>query len=178
MVCGFHKPPSEWGQLDTSEKRNPGSAVIRAQYNGKSILLTGDTVGRHLDDPPKTCIAAEKFMIEMSEVVKIDSDVLIAPHHGADNGSSIDFIRAVSPEFVVFPAGHKYKDPRAQAAAPYIGLGVPKDRMFRTDRGDDEGGEEWDEGWIPGNHDPVDDDDVDILITKQGAVKVAYRNAE
>ncbi|MHC4698763.1 MAG: hypothetical protein ACYTFA_18695 [Planctomycetota bacterium] len=111
-------------------------------------------------------------------VVKIDSDVLIAPHHGADNGSSTDFIRAISSNFVVFPAGHKYKHPRAKAAARHIGLGVPKGRMSRTDRGDDEGSEEWDEGRIPGNHDPVGDDDVDILVTKQGAVKVAYRNAE
>ncbi len=52
--------------------------------------------------------------------------------------------------------------------------------MFRTDYGDDESGgdddKEWQRGRIPGHHDRPGDDDVDITITKSGALTVAYRN--
>ena len=44
-------------------------------YKGNSVLLTGDFVGRLATD---ACIASEKAMV-------VGSDVLIAPHHWADN---------------------------------------------------------------------------------------------
>ena len=47
--------------------------------------------------------------------------------------------------------------------------------MFRTDRGDDEGANEWDNERIPGNVDPAGDDDVDVLIKADGTVQVEYR---
>ena len=51
-------------------------------------------------------------MVEMAPVITIDSDVMIAPHHGGGNGSSTKFIEAVSPKYVIFPAGHhmRYQD--------------------------------------------------------------------
>jgi beta-lactamase superfamily II metal-dependent hydrolase len=177
MVAGWHKPPSEWGLSEGSaEYKNAGSIVIRLQFKDKSVLLTGDTVGRHIGDPESTCIAAEKYMVEGASVIKIDSDVLVAPHHGADNASSLDFIRAVSPEYVIFSAGHKFHHPRASTANRYLSTGIPKERMSRTDRGDDEGSEEWEYGRVPGNVDPAGDDDVDILIRPNGSIVVDYRN--
>ncbi len=79
--------------------------------------------------------------------------MLIAPHHGADNGSSKAFIDAVSPEWVIFTAGHAHKHPRAVAAQRYLNSGVKLDNMFRTDLGDDEGVKEWDHGRISGHKD-------------------------
>lgn len=55
-------------------------------------------------------------MVDRSEVIKIDSDVIVAPHHGANNGSSEKFIEKVSPEFVIFGAGHDHQHPTAAAA--------------------------------------------------------------
>ena len=179
MVCGFHKPPADWGSLSQSEKRNAGSVVIRLLYKDKSILFTGDTVGRHIGDAANACIAAEKFMIDMSKVITIDSDVLIAPHHGADNGSSTAFIQAVSPEFVIFSAGHDYDHPRAAAAQRYRDQEVALAKMFRTDFGDDEsddGDDEWTHGRQAGTQDGPGDDDVDILIRSTGELVVGYRN--
>ena len=49
--------------------------------------------------------------------------------------------------------------------------------MLRTDRGDDEGAEEWDFGRIAGCTDLRGDDDVEIVIRQTGAVEVAYRQA-
>ena len=115
-----------------AEFRNAGSVVIRLKYKGKSILFTGDAVGRHIDDPEDALIASEKFMIENSEVIKIDSDVLIAPHHGADNGSSNAFISAVSPEWVIFTAGHTHKHPRGVAAQRYLDSGVKLDNNVQN----------------------------------------------
>lgn len=176
MVAGFHEPPADWGSLSKSERRNAGSIVIRLQFRGKSILFTGDAVGRHIGDPADALIATEKFMVENSEVIEIDSDVLIAPHHGADNGSSTAFIQKVSPTWVIFPAGHAHKHPRAVAAQRYLNAGVDITKMLRTDRGDDEGTKEWNHGRQAGHSDPARDDDVDILIRPSGEIVVSYRN--
>ncbi len=175
VVAAFHKPPADWDIISTSEKRNAGSIVIRLQYKGKSILFCGDAVGRHLNDPPDSLLATEKFMLDMSPAIPIDSDVLIAPHHGADNGSSTAFIQAVSPRHVIFSAGHKHQHPRASTAQRYRDNGVSVNRMFRTDLGDNEGGNEWTHG-STSQRDPVGDDDVDILIRANGQIVVEYRN--
>lgn len=178
MVFGLHRPPPEWDALglSDSEEKNAGSIVIRIQYKGKSILFTGDFVGRKINDPVNVCIAAEKEMVDNSPVINIDSDVIIAPHHGADNGSSTDFIKKVSPEYVIFSAGHDYEHPRASTAKRYLDNGVQLSKMFRTDRGDDEGSSEWNHLRQAGNHDSAGDDDVDILIREDGSLIVEYRN--
>ena len=70
-------------------------------------------------------------MVDMAGVIDIDSDVLIAPHHGADNGSSTEFISAVSPDFVIFSAGHRHDHPSNVTAQRYITSGVNVANMFR-----------------------------------------------
>lgn len=175
IVCAFNEPPSSWGTLSLSEFRNAGSIVARLYYQGRSVLFCGDTVGRHNGDPADACIAAEKFMVDHAPVVTIRSDVIIAPHHGADNGSSRSFIDAVHPEFVVFSCGHNYDHPRKATADRYLASGVSVEKMFRTDLGDDEGSAEWEQGRIAGHHDSVGDDDVEISISPQGTVEVKYR---
>ncbi len=128
-----------------SEKRNAISIVVRLDFQGKSILFSGDTVGRRIDEPDTACKDAEKIMVDRHNAgtVSLDADVLIAPHHGGDNGSSACFILAVDPGFVVFSAGHDHHHPTSSAAGRYTSAGVPVNRIFRTDRGDDEGSGEW-----------------------------------
>ena len=185
FVSGFYAPPEHWdikGGKTSGEFRNAGSIVIRLSFKGKSILFTGDAVGRHSGDPDENAlIANEKFMVENADAIKIDSDVLIAPHHGADNGSSTAFINAVSPEWVVFSAGHEYGHPRSKVGERYLKFGISKNKVFRTDLEDDERGEpkggdkEWDLGRKNGHHDKSHDDDVDILIKTNGDVLVGYK---
>lgn len=175
MVSGHSRPPSEWGPLSESERRNAVSVVVRLLFAGRAVLFTGDAVGRHNGDPPWTCIATEDGMVRNSPAVPVASDVLIAPHHGADNGSSELFIRAVAPDWVVFPAGHRHDHPRASAAGRYLDWGLPPERLLRTDLGDDEGAAEWDHGREPDARDPKGDDDVDILVRADGTILVAYR---
>ena len=176
-VFGRHWPPNAWRQgLSLAERRNAGSIVIRLQFRNRAILFTGDAVGRHTGDPIGTLIASERIMVESSSVIRIDSEVLIAPHHGGDNASSTAFIHAVDPTFVIFSAGHAHRHPRGTTAQRYLGHGVPVANIFRTDRGDDEGPDEWDHGRVANESDPRGDDDVDILLRPTGEVLVEYRH--
>lgn len=176
FVAGWHQPPDLWG-LSGGEYRNGGSICIRVEYSGKSILLCGDAVGRHKGDHSSVCIATEKFMCDHVDDVPIDSDVIVAPHHGADNGSSTRFIQAVSPQWVIFSAGHAHQHPTYAAAKRYMDNGVSRDNIFRTDLGDHEDGPyEWWHGRIDDNKDRPGDDDVDVRIKPSGFVLVKYRH--
>ena len=94
----------------------------------------------------------------------------------ADNGSSTAFIRAVSPKWVIFPAGHDHEHPRQSTACRYLREGIQLERILRTDRGDNEGGKEWAHGATKaGDH--VGDDDIDIIIGADGTLNVEYRHS-
>lgn len=141
------------------------------------MLFTGDTVGRRLTDDDDACKDAEKVMVDRHNAgeVSLKSDVLIAAHHGANNGSATCFIEAVDPQFVIFSAGHAHQHPTDDAATRFLNHGVPVERMFRTDFGDDESGEfEWTLGSVPGCSDPAGDDDVEIALRGVGTVDVDY----
>jgi len=85
----------------------------------------GDAVGRlRADDPDDVIEASEPEMVANAANVPIDSDVLIASHHGADNGTAGPFIDAVTPTFVIFSAGHAHGHPRASTAARLLGRGI------------------------------------------------------
>ena len=108
--------------------------------------------------------------------VSLDSDVLIAPHHGGNNGGSTCFVERVSPLFVVFSAGNIHQHPSSGAAGRVLAAGVQDGRIFRTDRGDDEPGNfEWKRGSINGCKDRRGDDDVDIVMRETSFVDVEHR---
>ena len=177
---------SEWlapERFDQGEERNVISIVARLHYDGRSVLFTGDTIGRRKTDEDGACKNAEEFMVANSGNVPIRSNVLIAPHHGGNNGSSACFIAAVFggpgervvPRYVVFPSGHAHGHP-TQAVIDRLrehgGLG---DRyMLRTDRGDDELSRYHADADPPGCHDPVGDDSVDISWAQGSRLQVKY----
>jgi competence protein ComEC len=181
FLCGFGKPLDSWnlGASDYSKRVNGVSIMMRLEYAGKSILFGGDAVGRFDDEPDDDLRATEHYLVN-NAAQWLDSDIVIAPHHGADNGSSSAFIRATSPEYVIFSAGHKHRHPRKATAERYLKAGVAADHIFRTDRGDDERREgkpddEWALGRIPGCDDPSGDDDVEIIISATGTKIVRYK---
>lgn len=175
LVAGWH----EWNGpgLPRNERLNAISIVVRLDYRGHSILYTGDTVGRRVNDGDDECKDAEKMMVDDAGRVPLKADVLIAPHHGGNNGSSRCFIEQVDPTFVVFSAGHMHHHPRAAVAGRYLRHGVAAGNIFRTDRGDDERGSEWEHGRVPRCTDSRGDDDVEILLRATGTPRVAYRRA-
>lgn len=177
-------------KLNSSELRNATSIVVRLEYMGNSVLFAGDTIGRCREDPDDSCIAAESFMVEnhnrKSNPISIKSDVLIAPHHGGNNGSSTDFIIAVEPSHVIFSAGHKHHHPTHATVERYKTTLGDKVEFLRTDLGDNEldkngKSKEWKEGVKEKrkkNVDPVDDDDIDLVLKIDGRLHVGYRRSE
>jgi beta-lactamase superfamily II metal-dependent hydrolase len=182
FVAGFHVPPDHWGftPSQASEYRNAGSIALRIVYKGRSILLTGDMIGRHEEGnyPEYHITAAEKFVVDNRFAVPIDSDVLVASHHGGNDASSYPFIQAVSPQYVIFSAGSHdtYAHPRAAVAQRFLNSGVLLENMFRTDLGDDEiKPEHWEnESTITGRSDFSGDDHVQVSITQDGVLEVEY----
>jgi len=162
---------------------NALSIVVKFTYAGRSVLLTGDTVGRVDGTTNTACQYAERIMVERADRVPIQSQVLVGQHHGGDNATSNCFIRAVKPEWVVFSAGHANRHPRQSTADQLVAWGVDPDQILRTDRGDFEktvkkGAVEWlyktPRDCPP---DPPSDDDVEIRLLSDPAVaiSVAYR---
>jgi hypothetical protein len=179
FVVGWSNGQDTWhaGErtLPDGPHNNALSIVIRLEYGGHSVLLTGDTVGRLDFMDPGTCAYAERIMVEKAALVPIDSDVLIGQHHGADNATSGCFIRAVSPGYVIFSAGHHTgrHHPRQSAYDRLTGNGVDARHILRTDRGDNEDGPErvreasQEAGTCP---DQPGDDDVEIRLSSNPSV--------
>ena len=189
FVAGWDNWPGPIDGMDDSEMNNVVSIVVRIDYGGHSVLLTGDTIGRTGEpgEPARACLGAEKWMVDNAAPL-IDADVLIGQHHGGDNSSARCFIEAVSPRYVVFPAGHvtKYMHVRLTAARRFTGDGIPGftmitpgGRMFQSDRGDDQGALEWSPQRIAGCSDLPGDDDIEVFISDRPETdpRVRYRTA-
>ena len=187
FVAGWDNWPGPIDGMDDSEMNNVISIVVRIDYGGHSVLLTGDTIGRtgEKNEAWDSCIGAEAWMVKNAAPL-IDAEVLIGQHHGGDNSSARCFVQAVTPRFVVFPAGHvwNYKHVRLSAARRYTGDTLPKakmitpgGRMFQSDRGDDQGDLEWSPQRVAGCTDMAGDDDVEVFVPDQAAkrIRVRYR---
>jgi beta-lactamase superfamily II metal-dependent hydrolase len=176
FLCGFGKPLEEWELHEKGEKLNSVSIVMKLEYAGNSVLFCGDAVGRHRNDPEEALIATEKFLVENAGPF-LKSTIVIAPHHGARNGSSQAFVDSVQPETVIFSAGHNFDHPDTRTANQYL-RHVEADQIFRTDRGDDEGGTEWAFTRILGCRDKYNDDDVQIQLRSNKTYRVFYVNPD
>jgi len=172
LTRGTDDPP-----LPGPELRNTISIVVRLDYHGRSVLLTGDTIGRLGGESNSVCRYAERIMWQRRSAHPVASEVLVGQHHGGDNSSSNCFIRAVHPTYVVFSAGHAgYQHPRQSTADRFIANHVLPQNMLRTDRGDNEGGPEWLYGAIANCVDQAGDDDIEIFLPDNGQrTRVAYR---
>lgn len=178
-LCGFDNPDVLWTFTSNdrpSKPRNTISVVIRLDYGDQSVLFGGDAVGK-LEDSDE-CVYTEKYLLEHVLYSLLDADIMIAPHHGSENGSCDRFIKAVSPEYVIFSAGSMYGHPRQSTVQRYLENGIPASHMFRTDRGDDEKGKygrlEWDAGRLEDCRDRPFDDDIQIVLEGSGDPQISY----
>lgn len=177
LLCGFGKPLPEWNlNSDAAERLNGVSIVMKMEYAGNSVLFTGDALGRRKGDPESACIATEKFLVDHVGD-GLQSTVMFSPHHGAENGSSKPFLDEVRPAYIIIPAGHvaTFRHPRKTTCVRYLNY-VPADHIFRTDRGDDQGDQEWDYLRIPGCKDAAGDDDIQIDLRSDNKLHVYYLN--
>ncbi|MGR6781814.1 ComEC/Rec2 family competence protein [Moritella viscosa] len=159
--------------LAENHRRNAVSIIVKLSAYDKSILFTGDTVGRHSGDDDSACKYAEQAVVNSPR--NIQSNILIAPHHGADNASSSCFISAINPNYIIFSAGHQYQHPRTVTLNRIKNtIQIPDSHIFRTDRGDDEGSNEWDYQRIQDCKDKVGDDDISININDDSSITIGY----
>jgi competence protein ComEC len=166
-------------------RNNALSSVIRLEFAGHSVLLTGDTVGRFEYAAGTACEFAERIMVDAATTVSLKSDVLVGQHHGADNATANCFIQAVKPTYVVFSAGNLYGHPRQSTADRLVAYGVAPDNIYRTDRGGYEKPKsaksaQWIYKTYAGCVDKKGDDDVEIHLPANPAVRttVNYRVAK
>ncbi len=178
LLSGWGQPPKEWN-LHGSEHRNANSIVAKVTYKNRTILFTGDAVGRVEGSPDNTpAIASEKYLIDNYEKAELQSDVLIAAHHGSDDANSLEFIKKTNPTWVVFSSGRGYGHPKNKTVKRFISLGYEKDCLLRTDLGDNEGKGEWTHHSDKINGDKTGDDSIDITIKDSGEMIVRYENSD
>jgi competence protein ComEC len=74
---------------------NDNSCVLKIQSEQGAVLLTGDIEAQ-----------AESWLIE-SYGDNLKANVLISPHHGSKTSSTLKFLQAIQPEYVLIPAGYR-----------------------------------------------------------------------
>lgn len=96
------------------KKKNDNSCVLKITSGNQSILLTGDIQKE-----------AEKYLVK-HEKNKLQTTVLVAPHHGSNSSSSKLFIQAVHPEYVLYPVGHlnRFHFPSWKVKRRYADIGA------------------------------------------------------
>ena len=97
----------------TRDDRNNRSCVLWVRGQHGSALLTGDLDARHEAE----LLAAHPHL---------QADWLLAPHHGSAHSSSLAFLRAVSPRWVVVQAGYRnpYGHPAPGVLQRYDAVGA------------------------------------------------------
>ena len=105
---------------DAAGKDNDRSCVLRIAAGERAVLLPADLEAR-----------GEAALLSSSPA--LSADVLIAPHQGSRTSSTPDFVAAVAPRAVVFPAGYRnrYGHPHADVVERYRAVAQ---RLLRTDR--------------------------------------------
>jgi beta-lactamase superfamily II metal-dependent hydrolase len=91
------------------DDENNNSLLVRMEYGSFSMLFAGDA-----DEEERDWLAANERSL-------LDVTVLKAAHHGANNGTSPDWLAAVTPQAVVISAGvvERYQHPMPDAVAAY-----------------------------------------------------------
>jgi len=88
---------------------NDSSCVLRVTDGKNSILLPGD-----LEKP------GERYLVAHAAGL-LPANILIAPHHGSRTSSTVAFVAAVHPQYVLFPVGYRnrYRFPSQQVIPRY-----------------------------------------------------------
>jgi len=83
-------PPKEQAYQD-----NNSSCVLRIRAGQHQILLTGD-----IEKP------AERALLK-HEKEELPATLLVAPHHGSRTSSTLGFLKAVDPRYILIPVGYQ-----------------------------------------------------------------------
>ncbi|WP_404340229.1 DNA internalization-related competence protein ComEC/Rec2 [Pseudoalteromonas mariniglutinosa] len=97
-----------WPAEQIYSNSNDNSCVVKVSLGQFSALLTGDI-----------SVTREQQLI--AKGYDLNSTILVSPHHGSRTSSSVEFIRAVSPELVLHSTAYQgqWLFPHAQVTARY-----------------------------------------------------------
>ncbi len=100
--------------VDMAGDDNDGSCVLRITTAAGSVLIPGDIEK-----------GAERRLLDISPDA-LRARILVAPHHGSKTSSTQDFLDAVHPDYVLFPAGYRnrYGHPKPEVVARYRAMNV------------------------------------------------------
>lgn len=96
------------------EASNDNSCVVRLAYGDQSLLLSGDITR-----------AVERQLVARFGPA-LDSDLLVAPHHGSRTSSSYPLLKTVAPDWAIFSAAvnNSFGHPASDVVARYRALGI------------------------------------------------------
>jgi len=100
------------------------SAVVAVEYNGRTIMLTGDA---HSE--------SEAEMVASIALPLPKVDALKLGHHGSDTSTSLAFLTALDPTyvFICVGEGNSYKHPTESVLTELDDYGINSGHIFRSD---------------------------------------------
>ncbi len=103
-------------------KPNAHSCTVKISVGGQSILLAGDIE------------AVQEAELVGGIPEKLQSTVLLAPHHGSGTSSTLPFLQAVRPQIAIFQVGYRnrFHHPKPEVYERYGELGIAR---LRSDEG-------------------------------------------
>jgi competence protein ComEC len=138
LLYAYPGSPAGLGSKNTLE--NNASIVIRLEYGTQSMLFMGDAEGKDRGDSPDRPKYAERFLLDSVGAAALRSTVLKIAHHGSETSSTIPFINAVDPDYVVVSSGRRSFSgsflPDATTLARYCDH-KSETRIYRTDQDDE-----------------------------------------
>lgn len=93
------------GPVEIDDDPNNASVITKVTYGKTKLLFMGDAE-----------VPSEELLLRKYRMSELDSDIIKLGHHGSDTSSSIDFLRAVSPDVAIISCGvdNKYGHPNAE----------------------------------------------------------------
>ena len=102
----------------TKWKPNARSCTLKITHGPYSMLLPGDIE------------AVQERELVAADADKLQSTVLLAPHHGSGTSSTVPFLQAVRPQLAIFQVGYRnrYHHPKPEIFARYAELAIGRYR--------------------------------------------------
>lgn len=178
------RDPFSWREFDEGQRRNNASLVFKIIYGKTTILFTGDINGRQKTlkgEDTDLEIDSEELELwtrhQLSKVYKLgkydlDATILQLPHHGSNGAGSLPFIEAISPQWVVIPAGTARNHPDPETLRRLSKAKVDPSHILRTDHGDQTPEKKYQ------YKDPQGDDSFIFEIDREKIVKIWWVKLE
>jgi len=128
----FAQLPTGWTQRESDKNGNLHSLIIKVEFGQSSFLFTGDLEIK----------AIKKVLALYAGTNQLDSDVWEVSHHGAENGTTPELLRAITPKYAIISCAkwddgintpprsfntYNYGHPRTQTLK-YLADNIPGDR--------------------------------------------------